>query len=54
MSSAEENRIKVVNVRLAEAPSLYSTEKVKTSEDAVRVIAGELKQYDREVCHSKY
>ena len=49
MSSAEENRIKVVNVRLAEAPSLYSTEKVKTSEDAVRVIAGELKQYDREV-----
>lgn len=49
MSSTEENRIKVVNVRLAEAPSLYSTQKVKSSEDVIKIIADELKQYDREV-----
>ena len=34
---------------MVKEPSLYSTEKVRTPEDAVRVIAKELATYDREV-----
>ena len=49
MSKADNYKIDVVNIRLVDAPALYSVEEIKTSEDAVKVIANELKQYDREV-----
>lgn len=42
------NELKVVNVRLVKEPSLYSTEKIQSPEDAVRVIADELKTYPKE------
>ena len=34
---------------MVKEPSLYSTEKIKSPEDVLRVIAEELKTYDREV-----
>jgi len=43
------NELKVVNVRLVREPSLYSTEKIASPEDAVKVIAKDLATYDREV-----
>lgn len=49
MAKAKENRIDVVNVRLVKEPALYSTEPIKTPEDVLRVVADELKSYDREV-----
>ena len=52
MSEAAERKrrssLKVVNVRLVKEPSLYSDEKIMTPEDAVHVVANELKTYDRE------
>ena len=44
-----DEKIDVVNVRLVKEPSLYSTEKIRSQEDALRVIAKELAKYDREV-----
>jgi len=44
-----DEKIDVVNVRLVKEPSLYSTEKIRSPEDALRVIAKELATYDREV-----
>ena len=49
MAKPAENRIDVVNVRLVKEPALYSTEPIKTPEDVLRVVADELKSYDREV-----
>lgn len=49
MAKAKENRIDVVNVRLVKEPALYSSEPIKTPEDVLRVVADELKSYDREV-----
>ena len=49
MSDKKDREIKVVNVRLVREPSLYSTEPIRTPEDVLRVIAGELATYDREV-----
>ena len=49
MAKAKENRIDVVNVRLVKEPALYSTEPIKTPDDVLRVVADELKSYDREV-----
>ena len=49
MAKRAENRIDVVNVRLVKEPALYSTEPIKTPEDVLRVVADELKSYDREV-----
>ena len=49
MAKHAENRIDVVNVRLVKEPALYSTEPIKTPEDVLRVVADELKSYDREV-----
>lgn len=46
---ANSNELKVVNVRLVREPSLYSTEKIASPEDAVKVIAKDLATYDREV-----
>ena len=46
---ANPNELKVVNVRLVKEPSLYSTEKIASPEDAVKVIAKDLATYDREV-----
>jgi DNA repair protein RadC len=44
-----DEKIEVVNIRMVKEPSLYSTEKIKSPEDVLRVIADELKSYDREV-----
>ena len=49
MAKAKENRIDVVNVRLVKEPALYSAQPIKTPEDVLRVVADELKSYDREV-----
>lgn len=43
------HELKVVNVRLVKEPSLYSTEKIQSPDDAVRLIAKDLATYDREV-----
>ena len=43
------NRQRGGDVRLVNEPSLYSTEKIESPKDALRVIAEELKTYDREV-----
>ena len=42
------NELQVVNVRLVKEPSLYSTEKIQSPEDAVKVIAKELATYSKE------
>ncbi len=42
------NELKVVNVRLVKEASLYSTEKITSPKDAVRVISDELKTYAKE------
>ena len=44
-----DEKIEVVNIRMVKEPSLYSVEKIKSPEDALRVIADELATYDREV-----
>lgn len=44
-----DEKVQVVNIRMVKEPSLYSTEKIRSPEDALRVIAGELSTYDREV-----
>lgn len=49
MPKKKENEIKVVNIRLVKEPSLYSTESVHSPDDAIKVVANELKSYDREV-----
>ena len=49
MTKKKENELKVVNIRLVKEPSLYSTEKIATPDDVLRVIADELSTYDREV-----
>ena len=47
--SNQDNKINVVNVRLVDAPALYSDREISSVEDALMLIADELKQYDREV-----
>lgn len=49
MSAKKENEIKVVNIRLVREPSFYGEEPISSPDDALRVGAGELKGYDREV-----
>lgn len=49
MTKKKENELNVVNIRLVKEPSLYSTEKIATPDDVLRVIADELSTYDREV-----
>lgn len=49
MSAKKENEIKVVNIRLVREPSFYGDEPISSPDDALRVVAGELKGYDREV-----
>ena len=44
-----DEKIEVVNIRMVKEPSLYSTEKIRSPEDAMRVIAKELSSYDREL-----
>ena len=44
-----DKKVQVVNIRMVKEPSLYSTEKITSPEDALRVIAEELATYDREV-----
>lgn len=49
MSAKKENEIKVVNIRLVREPSFYGEEPISSPDDALRVVAGELKGYNREV-----
>ena len=49
MSKKKEGELRVVNIRMVKEPSLYSTEKIKSPEDVMRIIAKELATYDREV-----
>ena len=44
-----DEKIEVVNIRMVKEPSIYSTEKIRTADDVLRVIANELATYDREV-----
>ena len=44
-----DEKIEVVNIRMVKEPSIYSTEKIRSPEDVLRVIANELATYDREV-----
>ena len=44
-----DEKIEVGNIRMVKEPSLYSTEKIRSPEDVLRVIAKELATYDREV-----
>ena len=47
-----DEKIEVVNIRMVKEPSIYSTEKIRTPDDVMRVIAQELATYDREVFKS--
>ena len=49
MPRKKENEIRVVNIRLVREPSFYGDEPVSFPGDALRVVADELKGYDREV-----
>jgi DNA repair protein RadC len=49
MPRKKENEIRVVNIRLVREPSFYGNEPVSSPGDALRVVANELKGYDREV-----
>ena len=44
-----DEKIEVVSIRMVKEPSIYSTEKIRTPDDVLRVIANELATYDREV-----
>ena len=44
-----DEKVQVVNIRMVREPSLYSAERIRCPEDAIRVIADELATYDREV-----
>ena len=44
-----DEKIEVVNIRMVKEPSIYSTEKIRSPEDVLRVIASELATYDREI-----
>lgn len=50
MSKKDNKELKVVNVRLIDAPSLYSDEVLSSPEAVANLIAKEFKTYDREVC----
>ncbi|MCQ4638647.1 JAB domain-containing protein [Anaerovorax odorimutans] len=45
----QNNELEVVNVRLVKEPSLYSDKAITGPDDAIRLMATELSQYDREV-----
>ena len=49
MPKKKENEIKVVNIRLVKEPSLYSMEPINSPDEVLKVVANELKTYDREV-----
>ena len=49
MPKKKENEIRVVNIRLVKEPSLYSDKPINNPEDVLEAVAGELKEYDREV-----
>lgn len=46
---SDEYKLDVVNVRLVNEPSLYSSTPIQNKEDVVNLVAEELKTYDREV-----
>lgn len=44
-----DEKVQVISIRMVREPSLYSAEKIRCPDDAIRVIADELMTYDREV-----
>lgn len=42
-------KIEVVNIRMVKEPTIYSEEKIRHPEDALKVLSDELKTYDREI-----
>lgn len=42
-------KIEVVNIRMVKEPTIYSEEKIRHPEDALKVLSDELKTYDREM-----
>lgn len=49
MPRKKENEVKVVNIRLVKEPSLYGENPITCPDDVMKVVAKELKDYDREV-----
>ena len=49
MPKKKENEIRVVNIRRVKEPSLYSDKPINNPDDVLEAVAGELKEYDREV-----
>lgn len=49
MPRKKENEVKVVNIRLVKEPSLYGENPITCPDDVLKVVANELKDYDREV-----
>lgn len=49
MRSAKEYKLEQVGIRMVKEPPLYSTEPITSPQDAVRIIAETLKNYDREL-----
>ncbi len=49
MTEKDDYKIDVVNIRLVKEPSLYSETPIQSKDDVVKVVADELKNYDREV-----
>lgn len=49
MPRKKENEVKVVNIRLVKEPSLYGEIPITCPDDVMKVVANELKDYDREV-----
>lgn len=49
MRSTKEYKLEQVGIRMVKEPPLYSTEPITSPQDAVRIIAETLKNYDREV-----
>lgn len=43
-----DKKIEVVNIRMVKEPTIYSEDKIRNPEDAMKVLADELKTYDRE------
>lgn len=44
-----DEKIEVVSIRMVKGPSIYSSEKIRTPNDVLRVIANEIATFDREV-----
>ena len=44
-----DEKIEVVNIRMVKEPTIYSSQKIRSPEDVLKVIANDIETYDREV-----